>query len=279
MWYQTLGINALIFAVLLISAVFWYKKEIRNNRIVRILALSFFLSALAVAMNGITFSKVIYYLVMLTFLGFVQIPQLRSVVFGWISMFLNFLIEIKTDFLRTLNTTAKWEKDLKKRNARATISRIVIVTLLTLLFFVIFIIANQPFREFWRNVLNPFERFSTFMSQNFELFDILHYALTFYFLALFFLVFQQNKASKKEAIYGDDLIRRRNPQSIVRRKETLTMKLKDEYKTAKMSVLAINLLLLVVNLSDIFSVWAGNSSRRSERFGRICSLRHVYVDR
>ncbi|MDR2475647.1 MAG: hypothetical protein LBD45_07290, partial [Bacteroidales bacterium] len=162
MWYQTLGINALVFAVLLISAVFWYKKELRKNGIVRFLALSFFLSALAVAMNGITFSQVIYYLVMLTFLGFVQAPELRSVVFGWLSMFLNFFASIKVNFQMTLDAASSLfarKRNIKFRDVRALFSRIVIVSILSLTFFCIFIAANQPFREFFLQLLNPVEDF------------------------------------------------------------------------------------------------------------------------
>ncbi len=257
MWYQELGINTLIFAVLLISAVYLYKPNQREIPLVRWLALTFFLSTVGVVINGNFFSKSIYYLSMLTFLSVTQSPQLRL----WPSAALSFLIhwgigivldlKLLGDVIQTLfykNKTA----NLKSRIGYKLI-RIGVIGILFIIFFLIFTTANPQFRHLCEGIIIPLNNFLESIFKTIKPFDIIHYLFVLFFLSLFFLPFRESIVSKWDTRQNDILLRKKEKLY----SDYLSMGLKEEYKTQWWSILVLNALLLIVNLTDLSTVWLG----------------------
>ncbi len=257
MWYQELGLNTIVFSILLITSIFLFKKELRKNRMIWCLAGAFFLSTVSVAVNGINYSKCIYYLSMLVFLSFVQIPQLRSLLYAAPSFIVNFFIGIKWNWNMTIGVFSdlfqKKKTARKMRNIYVYIGRGLIVFILVSVFFLIFVSANPQFRKFCQQIITPIEDFLQYLFEQVQFWDIIHYGFIFYFLSLFFIRFKDNVASNGDAACDDNIRRKR----IRIYDNFLTVGLKDECKTAILSISLINILLLGVNISDIFSVWLG----------------------
>ncbi|WP_243345562.1 DUF4173 domain-containing protein [Parabacteroides sp. FAFU027] len=257
MWYQELGINTLIFSVLLIGMIYLYKPEQRNLPIVKWLALAFFVSTVGVVINGNIFSKSIYYMSMLTFLSVTQSPKLRL----WPSAGLSFLIHwgkgivldlrLLGDVIQTLFYKNK-TKNLKNRIGNKLL-RISIIGMLFIIFFLIFTSANQQFRHLCEGIFIPLNNFIELIFKTIKPFDIIHYLFVLLFLSLFFLRFQESTLSKWEVEQSD--IQLRKKEKLV--SDYMSMGLKEEYKTQWWSIVILNALLLVVNLTDVSTVWIG----------------------
>ncbi len=257
-WEQELGLNSLVFSILLITSVFLYKKEARKSKRVVWTAAAWLVSTIGVILTGIDYSKAIYYLCLLVFLSFVQLPELRSLVYAASSAVTNFFTGIKLDFQLIGSVFGsifkKKEKSKgKTRDIYVYLGRGVIVFLSVAVFFIIFTISNPQFRKLCINIVAPVEDFFNYIFEHIEFGDIIHYLFVCYFLSLFFLYFKGNAASRKDASGNENIERKR--MKIY--DNFLTMGLKDECKTATLSIALINILLLGVNLSDIFSVWLG----------------------
>ena len=260
MWYQKLGINAVIFAVLLITSILYYKKEIRHNRTLLSLACLFFLASVSVAVNGIIFAKVMYYLSLFTFLSFVQAPSVRLLFSGYISFFTNLprsfkrcFEMIKEAFAYPFVKNEKGKKRISKRNVKAFFIRIGTAGFIVLVFLSIFISANVKFRNMWIELFNPIADFLSMIWNRVSFFDTFHFLFVLYFLSLFFLSFKPNCIVKHD-LFREDNFKRKKKRLC---ENGLSVKLKDEYKTALLSIVLVNLLLLFVNITDLFSVWSG----------------------
>ncbi len=259
MWYQHLGLNAVIFAALLILSVFLCRKDLRNNTLLKCLAGVFFLSAVSVTVNGIIFSMVMYYISLVVFISFVQIPSLRFLFFAFISFLLNIPKSIKLYFKMIKDALvfpfAKKEngEKINSRNAKALFSRILIASIFVLIFLGLFLTANAQFKKLAESAFNPLFDFLGEVFSHISFLDIFHFAFIVYFLSLFFLSFEKNAISNYDNSCKNNFVR----EKIRFYQNGLSVKLKDEYKTALLSISLINILLLLVNCTDIFTVWLG----------------------
>lgn len=257
MWYQDLGINALIFALLVIAAVFGYKSDLRTNRQVKAMAAGFLLSAIAVAINGNFFSEAIYYLSLLAFLSLVQLPRLKVIALAGLTFPTNYVIALKRQYELLKNVISELflsgRNGERKKNKLIKIIRILTIITLFTVFLLIFSSAIPQFGRLCYQIFNPIVDFVKRLFINFDLGEFIHFLFVYYFLALFFFRFKGNIVSEWEETLSEDFIRTRKPTNAPH----LKLNLKDEYKTALWSIVALNLLLLVVNLTDIFSVWLG----------------------
>lgn len=260
MWYQNLGVNAVIFALILIPAIFIYKKEARKNKAVIVSAALFFISAISVFLTGILFSKVMYYISLIVFLSFVQMPSVRMLLFALLS-FLSIIPKsikatfqlIKNAIIYPFSKNSDGEEILKKRNVKILLGRIAIAGVIVLVFLLLFLSANAQFKKIWNDIFEPIGDFLSTLWSHFALFDTLHFLFVFYFLSLFFISFKQNTMAQYDTSCSNDFKRKK----IRFYEKGLNMKLKDEYKTALLSIICVNVLLFMVNLTDIFSVWMG----------------------
>lgn len=259
-WYQNLGVNAVVFAVLLIPAIFIYKKNIRKNKVAIGSAAIFVVSAISVSITGITFGKVMYYISLIFFLSIVQMPSVRLLFFSILSLISNIPKSIKATFgiirnalIYPFSKNENGDSALKKRTIKIITTRILTAGTILLIFLVLFLSANAQFKKVWSNLFDPIGEFISMVWSHFAFWDTLHFLFIFYFLALFFLSFKQNAIAEYDNSLENNF-KRRKTRFYVR---GLSMKLKDEYKTALLSIVSVNLLLLMVNITDIFSVWVG----------------------
>ena len=269
MWYQDLGVNAFIFALLLVNSIFIYKKEVRANSAARYTAAAFLLSAAFVGVNGIVYGKVMYYLSMIVFLSFAQLSSLRSLCWAVLSAVANVRQSLQLECSLIVQTAAqpfenKNNKTRSGKNWEVLLIRIAIVSLLLIIFLAIFLSANAQFNKLWMNIFNPIVDFLSKVFSHISFFDIFHFLFIFYFLSLFFLPFQENTFAKYDRSFQDNFVRTKKKFYERFYKKGLSVDLKNEYKTALLCFIALNILLLCVNLTDMFSVWMGKIPSTNE---------------
>ncbi|MDR3235423.1 MAG: DUF4173 domain-containing protein [Prevotellaceae bacterium] len=255
MWGENLGLNAFIFAVLLVAALFSYKMELRRNKLLWWLAGGFIVSAAGVAITGIVFSAVVYYTMLIVFLAFVQMPALRSAWYALLLLPYNSAIAVWLD-LKLLGDACEelFHKRAKQPKRRfLKLWQIFAIGGIALLFVGIFSIANPQFARFVNVAWNGFCDLLRWLIPNLSFWSVVHFLFVLYFLSLFFLRFNNNMVSREDMQMNDNLQRVRQKQY----RRFLWVGLKSEYYAAFVGIVVFSLLLLTLNIFDIISVWAG----------------------
>lgn len=267
MWDEALGLNAFIFAVLITGAVFAYKRELRRYRLLWALAGAFVVSAAGVAITGIVFSHVIYYLTLIVFLAFVQMPSLRS---PWCALLLfpyhsAIAIWMDINLFGSALSELFGKRPKKPLRARVRWWQVAIIGTAAIVFIWLFSIANPQFAEIIRQVWQAFWDAVAWIIPDLSFPEIVHFLFVMYFLSLFVLRFKSTIISKEDERTSDHLQRIRRRQCFPR----LQTGLKSEYHTVVAGIMVISALLLMLNVLDIVSVWialAPDSAPELSRF-------------
>jgi len=269
-WNESHGINVLIYSGFMISSVlvFGFKPDKASQAFVFLLAL--ITTSIAIAWHGSSFTIVMYYLSFALFIGWLHEKQLNSLVYILAASFSS-IFKLPGEIIRYIPLGRKNKRKFKSILKILKLSVLPLVVLLV--FYSIYINANLVFNDYAGKVLS---RIGEALANFFEsisfvriLFVILGLLITAWFLFKTNLSFLHKKESKKNQI----LIRTRvkqlfpNPEYIRRLKEktpvlyrrrfALSFKLKNEYISAIVLLLLVNILLLIVNTIDISWVWFG----------------------
>ncbi|MDR1680406.1 MAG: DUF4173 domain-containing protein [Prevotellaceae bacterium] len=253
MWDEALGLNAFIFAVLITGAVFAYREELRHQKLLWMLAGAFIVSAAGVVVTGILFSHIIYYLTLIVFLAFVQVPALRS---PWVALVLfpyHSAIAIWKDFNMVGNALSELfdRRTHKPRRIPVKWWQVVIIGTAAMVFVGLFSMASPAFADiisrFWHACCDALQ----WIIPDLSFLEIIHFLFVIYFLSLFFIRFKHNLIIDEDLRASDILLRIRSRQYT----PFLRTGLKSEYQAAVAGMIVIGALLLTLNILDIRSVW------------------------
>lgn len=249
-WSENLGINLFMFDLFLLACIFMlFPKSLKSSQVLLAVSCTL-LSALFVVYHNSDFVKITHYLSLYLTIGFVHQPELRSVLSAAPTSFIGY-ITIPPRFVRNLKTDKNYSGKL---GGIVSIGRIAIIPLLFLLiFFFIFKFANPVFDKLSGSL------FDSFLS----LFSEISFPRVFFFLFGAFLVsgilFNANvRAFLDQELRFSDLLRRKKA---FERKwgeikwKKLNVGLKTEFWSAVMLMGLVNLLLLIVNVIDVYWVW------------------------
>lgn len=256
-WSEKMGVNSLIFTLIMLPILFYVHPESRNSKPALITAIGTFLTAILIIWNNSLLTKIIHILSFLTLVGFVQARMLRFVWYGFLLGVMNIGV-----FPRKLGQIFPQEGIFSKTPKTAFRSfRLSVLPLLVVgVFYLIYYNANPAFSElsdqFWNGFFNLFS------------FDI-SLARLLFFLSGFIITggmiwkyaapyFEKKQAEKQENLF-------RIRQDSVSNEGFKTVKtfsmigLKNEYAMGFGLIISLNLLLLLVNVLDIIYVWFGEA--------------------
>lgn len=267
MWNEDLGLNAFIFAVLITGAVFTCRTELRRIRLLWWLAAAFITGAAGVAVTGLLFSHIIYYLTLILFLAFVQAPTLRSPWAALLLFPLHSVIAVWRDVcLFSKAVSEAFGKRAKKRvRRRVQWWQVTIIGAAAVVFMWLFSIASPQFAAVIEQVWQSFCDFLAWIIPDLSFLEIVHFLFNAYFLSLFFHRFKDTMITHEDLRMSDTLQRVRRRQYYPRLLPGLT----GEYHTAVAGVIVIGALLLLLNVLDVLSVWvavAPDSAPELSRF-------------
>lgn len=251
-WSEKMGVNSLIFILIMLPILFWTHPEGRKSKPALVTAAGTLVTAILIVWNNSLLTKVVHMLSFVTFVGFVQARVLRFVWFGFLLGMMNiFSLPIK---IKQLLPDLK-ESEQVPRLAFRRLRLSVLPLLVVLVFYVIYYNANPAFSsisdQFWAAFFDLFS------------FDISLSRVLFFISGLFIcggmiLKLATTYFQKQEAERTENLVR-------VREKAKLTFKkismigLKNEHVMALGLLVSLNVLLLLVNILDIVNVWFGNA--------------------
>ena len=250
-WQEKMGLNSLIFTLLMIAILFHTHPESRRSKPALLTAFGTLLTAVLIVWNNSLLTKCIHILSFITMVGFVQARMLRFVWFGLLLGLSHLLFFPRkfSDVLLDVNLTGSPIR-AAMRSFRLSVLPLFVVAA----FYVIYYNANTAFSElsdnFWTNL---FKFFSFDISFQRLLFFISGLILTGGMIWKYALPYFEKKQIEKQ----ENLIRKRKNKAYIHRKIS-TLGLKNEYLMAKGLLIALNLLLLLVNILDIQHVWVGD---------------------
>jgi hypothetical protein len=254
-WEEKLGVNILIFTVLVFTALYFINKESFKKLNVIISCLGTFLLACFIVYNNSNFTKFIYFFSFTAAAGFIHQKELKALSSAMLTFFLsnlalpyNILEELKFAFGRYKHITAVLR-----------FTKLVILPLLVLVvFYAIYINANPIFAqassEFWSYTDNFFQYI-------FENFPISRFIFILFGIGLLMgILYNRNIGLmvKLEAKLKDYLVRK-DPGLFLPslRLYKNAMALVNEYKTGIILLVLVNALILILNYIDIRYYWFG----------------------
>lgn len=249
-WHESLGINLIFFTSCLTSILLFDRREaLKSPRVQITMAGALFSGAMVVLWNSTT-AVVAHITSFYLMTGFIYAPEIRAVHWGAANMLIN-QAKALASFLASLH-----QSNATSRRSTLRIGywlRVVILPVLfLLLFYIIYLNANDKFAalssRFWNKVFESIDWF----------FQDFSFAMFFLFLSGILLCAgvllraKSNRASQWDEESTAFIARERRKSPF---RFAAPNALKTEYRTACLLLVLVNVLLLVVNYTDIRYVW------------------------
>lgn len=246
-WYETLGVNLLLFSAFLLSLAHYKEKPEKLNKEVYLGYLLSLISGVMVVWHNSGLSVFMHFISVFITIGFLKHKQFTTVFEAFIGFFINYI-----------SSPISWYRQMQERRKESKamaltfsfVKLCVIPAIVFILFFVIYVNANPKFAALSSS-------FTEFIAQIFK---------DFSFTRVFFLLFGftiLSVAFVKTAIYlspfasPNDELERKKGKTRLLDSASLYGELKNEYKVGILIFSILNVLLLVVNVIDIQWIWFG----------------------
>lgn len=262
-WQQKLGVNLLIFSVLLGGIAFYLNPKSLYSKNAWLTAAGTFITGLFVVIYNSGISKFMHITSFLIMLGFIHQSEMRSVFYSLLNSVVN-IIKAPASL-----SGAKKEGDKSKVNYRRfgyffKLFFIPIVAFFT--FYVLYTNANPRFLELTNQLIAQLDKFWVYITKFFS-FTWLFFIILGVFITAGIIYNRELQALlSKDLSFSDFLkrVRKKRPKikSIqgvnFKRPEPFSMvSLKVERKVGIILIVLVNLMLLVVNIIDINWLWFG----------------------
>ncbi len=249
-WGEKMGLNSLLFAIVLTSGLLYFYPESRSSRNVWLCATGTLATALIIVWHNSAISKVVHLLSSFALVGFVQQRTLRFIGYAFL-LYWRSLVEVPAKFIAnfsTVNTNSQRTKNVFRFLKLAGIPFVVL-----LVFYAIYFLANPTFAQlsnrFWGQFINFFTWDISFERVLFILSGV-------FFLGAVFWKSPYNRFAQKEEQHSDFLSRKRSTNTKVKYNFSM-IALKNECQAGLLLMLSLNVLLFIVNVIDIRYVWFG----------------------
>ena len=245
---QFMGVNLLVFELVLLL-ILYFNGTLKALSAVSVRLLTAVgISALLTFVVHSTYSFVVHYLFLLLFTGSLAIEGLRSAALAFPAGLFHFIQaqwQFVKNFIQGLQTGGRFAYWLSRS------LMVVLPLLLVLVFVAMYRSANPVFNE-WFGLADDF--ITNFFDWIFLHFDeeLIPSFILSMLLANFFLLRSGNQWLSRLQEQGKDQLQR------IRNKEKRSFRmpaLKMEYRMAVLALLLLNLLLLIMNSSDVYFVW------------------------
>jgi hypothetical protein len=243
------GLNLLIFEVLVIL-VLLITKKIKLKKLNSLIIFSGTLfSSFLVVINNSSLSIIVNLLSFYVFTGILIYPEAKSLLSSFQLSTYNIFGSV-THFLKELfNANEKSSKFWNKIRK----ARIIIIPLIIIVIFIILYNFSNPVFENYLNIFGV--HFSDFLANIFSGINIELIMVFLFGLAVSIFIFHhvRNERIIRSDLNSTEIMRRR--KSIVRNRNFIMTSLSYELKAGIFLLIALNALILFINIIDIYWVW------------------------
>lgn len=268
-WMERLAINLLIYSLFIIVATFFATDVMKTSKF-KIYASAHFLAAALVVINNSDLSLVAYYISMLLFVGFSHYQSIRTIYIAFFTAVLQF-ITVPIGLIKKLSEVKVGNFSLKP--ILRPIKYIILPLIIVFIFTGIYSGANKVFAHYLElmsaNIGDFLYNIFGFIFKDFSIQRFVHFCFGVFVSGGLLITFYINRnIENAEANCKEKLLRIRRsqkPKSIwyeivhtfTSQLITKKLALKTEYIIGIISFIALNLLLLSVNIIDISTLWFG----------------------
>lgn len=248
---QSPGLNTLLFVPILGILMYMSRKPTTSSPQLKISLLGWGMAGLGVFLYETPVALLAYMGSFLAFLGFSFKPELKSLLSAVMQSGLNFFAA-PFAMLSELSDTMQIRSRLPW--LWKAIKLLVIPILLLILFTTIFRFANLRFNEYFLQLDEYFRQFITWLEQYLTFEHV--FFIVFTTLLMTGALYQSKWVDRtnKENLKNDNLIRTRQKSRYSLPFSQRNMALKDEYRIGIILLLMLNLLLLVVNITEVMEM-------------------------
>lgn len=243
-----IGLNLLIFNLLIFAGLFFTNKFTLNNSLNRVVLVGSLLSAFFVVFNGSDLAITINILSLFLLGGTLLFPKVRNPFYSSLISLINFFSS-QLAFLHLLQDMLSGIKGTQKvlRFLKIVIIPIVIV----FVFILIYKLANPVFEGIVKSFFDALNDFFTWIFENIEIALFMTFVFGLVLSNYFFLGEANITIVKLDSSSSNQLSRKSNSN-----KTGFSMVgLKNEYSSAIILFTLLNILILVINVIDIWWVW------------------------
>ena len=250
-WGEKMGLNTLLFALIMIAALFFLHPESRNSRPALISAAGVILTAVMIVWHNSLMAKATHILFFIALTGFVQSRELKFIFYAF-SLGIVSLLDMRVKIFQEVFTLGGQRSPGWRLASNSRM--MVVVAPVFALFFGLYFAANQKFAEISSEF---FTNIWTYLLETFSLSRLLSLALSVIVAGSILWKTSSAFFEKLEAKQGFRIVRQRIDST--KNSFANTLGLKKEFQTAVLLVASLNLLLLIVNIVDIRYVWFGDA--------------------
>jgi hypothetical protein len=260
-WNNNLGINTLLFSILIIGIMWWQYPASFFNRQVLLVTLSTILSAILVTLHGSDASKLCHIVSFTILIAYVHIPQIRSIHYAFMVTLESFG-KLPLQFVSSDNENT--EANVSSTNKFRNIQLSIVPLLFLITYYWIYKFANPVFDtlsdKFWNAIFDYLATCFENVSFTRIIFSIIGFTITATCLYKPII----HNAFIRELKLNEILFRTKKEKHHTNVDQNIFSfyGLKNEYLSALIMVVMINILLVIVNLIDINWIWINFELKR-----------------
>jgi hypothetical protein len=244
-YQQRIGLNLLIFESFILTSTIFLKRSKLSGPLEIITFSGTIITAVLVLIHNSALSIAVNIISIILFSGTILFPQLRNLIYAFFLSFLNFF-KSQNDFIKLLLEG--------NNNAKSIVKYFKIIgfpIVIFIFFLIMYKLSNPILEKYTDSAFQQIDKWLTSFFTNINVPLVLLFILGLMLSIHFFL----GKAGKKITMFdnnGNDFLIRKRVKHLLGFK---TMALQNEYKTGVFLFAILNLLLLVVNIIDVYWVW------------------------
>lgn len=265
-WEEGLGLNSLIYSLFIISATA-INADIIKSRKFYLYASAHLFSAVMVVLNNSNLSIITYLISMLLFVGYVHYQAVKTIFVALLAALLQIIV-IPASLIRKISEVKIGSFSLKP--IFRLIKYLVLPILIVVVFTGIYSSANEVFNHYLNATLHQisiaFDHLFGFIFKDLSLPRFFHLCFGLLLTGGLLITFYNRGIENAESKYAEQLLRKKKidkskniwseiAETFSSQAATKNLALKTEYIIGIISFVALNLLLLSVNMIDISTLW------------------------
>lgn len=245
-WSYYWGVNTLLFSLILLGILGYAQPEIFRFRYTRLISLGVLLSSIMVTWHNHYLSKSMYATSVFLLIGFAQQREIRFLFYG-ILLSLSGFFEAPIRYFQKIRAWRGFGFSVGQLFYWLKI--VVFPLVITLVFMAVYTGANPKFAELTANF---FDKLAQIIYSLFQ-WNLKRFWL--FLFCLFIILAGVSSNSRIQAIYARSLQHRFPLLSDASQEKLESPALQSEYRMGMICLILLNLLLLVVNATDVRFVW------------------------
>ncbi|MCK5538775.1 MAG: DUF4173 domain-containing protein, partial [Bacteroidales bacterium] len=254
-WKQALGNNAVIYTVFVLLTGIILKGFDKKKTGFYIISIGTLFSSLYIAYHASTLAIVVWIISLILFQAFLHWNNFRTPIYAFLSAFVDYFSLFN---LIKSNSSKKSGFTVKSKSFWKWFKLTIIPAFV---FYIFFWIYKWAVPEFDKLSIEFWEKFVGWWNYIFE--DISFLALLFFIWGLVTAIWLNFKRDKniilaKEQKYKNEIVRNKTKdKSLFTHAKNLKPVLKNEFRSGLILIISVNVLLLLVNITDISTIWFG----------------------